>query len=93
LDAPYRAGRGSTWLKIKALGREEFVVVGFTDSEKSRIGFGGLLLGHYAESTGIPAGVHWVRPEIVVETSFSEWTRDGILRHPSELIPTFGADA
>jgi bifunctional non-homologous end joining protein LigD len=27
-------------------------------------------------------GVHWVAPEIVVETSFTEWTSDGILRHP-----------
>ncbi len=36
--------------------------------------------------TGIcGAGVHWVRREIVVETSFTEWTRDGILRHPSLL--------
>jgi ATP-dependent DNA ligase len=30
-------------------------------------------------------GVHWVRPEIVVETSFTEWTKDGMLRHPSFL--------
>jgi bifunctional non-homologous end joining protein LigD len=25
--------------------------------------------------------VHWVRPEIVVEVSYAEWTRDGLLRH------------
>jgi bifunctional non-homologous end joining protein LigD len=30
-------------------------------------------------------GVHWVRPEIVVETSFTEWTKDVMLRHPSYL--------
>jgi len=25
--------------------------------------------------------VHWVRPEIVVEVSYIEWTPDGLLRH------------
>jgi ATP-dependent DNA ligase len=25
--------------------------------------------------------VHWVRPEMVVEVSFVEWTPDGLLRH------------
>jgi bifunctional non-homologous end joining protein LigD len=34
--------------------------------------------------TGADArGVHWVRPELVAEIAFTEWTRDGILRHPS----------
>jgi bifunctional non-homologous end joining protein LigD len=28
-------------------------------------------------------GTHWVRPELVAEIAFSEWTRDGRLRHPS----------
>jgi ATP-dependent DNA ligase len=30
-------------------------------------------------------GVHGVRPGIVVETSFTEWTKDGMPRHPSFL--------
>jgi bifunctional non-homologous end joining protein LigD len=25
---------------------------------------------------------HWVRPEVVGEVRFSEWTPDGRLRHP-----------
>jgi ATP-dependent DNA ligase len=25
--------------------------------------------------------VHWVRPEIIVEVSYVEWTPDGLLRH------------
>ena len=25
--------------------------------------------------------VHWVRPEMVVEVSYGEWTPDGLLRH------------
>lgn len=27
-------------------------------------------------------GSHWVRPELVAAVSFTEWTRDGKLRHP-----------
>ncbi|MCZ2497443.1 DNA ligase D [Xylophilus sp. Kf1] len=30
----------------------------------------------------LPRGVHFVRPELVAEIAFSEWTRDGHLRHP-----------
>ena len=34
--------------------------------------------------TGADArGVHWVTPKVVVEVEFTEWTRDGQLRHPS----------
>src|SRR5205807_7503284 len=46
-DKPYRPGRGADWLKVKCLNREEFVIVGFTDPERSRQGFGALLLGYY----------------------------------------------
>jgi bifunctional non-homologous end joining protein LigD len=28
-------------------------------------------------------GAHWVRPELVGEVRFTEWTRDGRLRHPA----------
>ncbi|WP_295879049.1 non-homologous end-joining DNA ligase [uncultured Thiohalocapsa sp.] len=31
------------------------------------------------------AGVHWVDPELVGEVAFTEWTRDGRLRHPRFL--------
>src|SRR5690606_15867998 len=27
-------------------------------------------------------GVHWVKPELVADVEYSEWTRDGSLRHP-----------
>lgn len=30
-------------------------------------------------------GVHWVKPEIVAQVGFAEWTRDGRLRHPRFL--------
>ncbi len=29
------------------------------------------------------AGLHWVKPQLIAEVEFSEWTRDGVLRHPS----------
>ncbi|MFE3521426.1 non-homologous end-joining DNA ligase [Streptomyces sp. NPDC059161] len=27
-------------------------------------------------------GAHWVRPRLVAQIAFAEWTRDGLLRHP-----------
>jgi DNA ligase D-like protein (predicted ligase) len=119
---------GRTWLKIKCLNREEFVVVGYSDPEGSRHLIGSLLLGYYTPDgklmyagragTGMPVAelerlwrrlqpleidkmplavkpprgtrfgsplvlsrVHWVRPEMVVEVSYVEWTPYGLLRH------------
>jgi bifunctional non-homologous end joining protein LigD len=46
-DKLYRPGRSTDWLKIKCLNREEFVIVGFTDPEGTRHGFGALLVGYY----------------------------------------------
>jgi bifunctional non-homologous end joining protein LigD len=44
---PYRPGRSRTWLKSKCRNREEFVIVGYTDPDGSREGFGALLVGYY----------------------------------------------
>jgi bifunctional non-homologous end joining protein LigD len=121
--APYRGGRGKDWLKVKCLNRQEFAIVGFTDPERSRVGFGALLLAVNDASgklvfagkvgTGFddetlttlrarmdklevakpafqnpPRGAearrsHWLKPKLVGEVAFTEWTRDGILRHPT----------
>ena len=35
-----------------------------------------------AMPTGVPAAACWVQPRMVVEVSFTEWTRTGRLRHP-----------
>ena len=32
-----------------------------------------------------PRGVHWLRPELVAQIGFTEWTREGRLRHPRFL--------
>ena len=46
-DGTYQPGRGRAWLKIKCRNRDEFIILGFTDPEGSREGFGALLLGYY----------------------------------------------
>ena len=35
---------------------------------------------------------HWVRPEIVVQVQFGEWTSEGVLRHPSHVGRRFDKD-
>ncbi|SFO14167.1 hypothetical protein [Nitrosospira briensis] len=37
----------------------------------------------FAKATDIPRNARWVKPILVAEVSFSEWTRDGHIRHPS----------
>jgi bifunctional non-homologous end joining protein LigD len=49
-EAQYRPGRGAGWLKVKCRNREEIVVIGFTDPEGRREGFGALLAGYYDPS-------------------------------------------
>ena len=44
-DAPYVSRREATWLKSKCQQRQEFVIIGFTQAQGSRKGFGALLLG------------------------------------------------
>jgi bifunctional non-homologous end joining protein LigD len=121
-NAPYRAGRRSPdWLKLKCVHEQELVVGGWTDPQRSRTGFGALLVGYYDDGelryagkvgTGFDhrmltdlsvrfrdrqadrspfaepvreKGAHWLRPELVAQIGFSEWTRDGKLRHPRYL--------
>lgn len=57
-DAPYSGKRTRNWLKVKCTARQEFILIGWTESDKSR-GFRSLLLGtrvdgdlHYAGKVG-----------------------------------------
>jgi len=43
-DAPYKGARTRNWLKIKCIQRQEFVIIGWSKSDKRR-GFRSLLLG------------------------------------------------
>jgi bifunctional non-homologous end joining protein LigD len=119
-DAPYTGGRVRDWLKFKCEWGQEFVIGGFTDPQRTRVGFGALLLGYYEpggalvyagkvgtgfdnqtlrslhatlaalEQDSSPfgqgrppgRGVHWVRPALVGQVGFAEWTADGQLRQP-----------
>jgi bifunctional non-homologous end joining protein LigD len=121
LSSRYVSRRDSAWVKIKCLGGQEFVVGGFTDPQRSRVGLGALLVGYYdgdrlvyagKVGTGytndtllnlrgrldrlsqsqtpfaggeapVGPGVHWVRPELVAQIKFAEWTQNGLLRQPS----------
>src|SRR5688572_23643538 len=117
--APYKGDRGRNWLKVKCIQRQEFVIVGWQESDK-RHGFRSLHLGireggklRYAGKVGtgfdtkmihdlsdtmrplevdeppldIPRsarrGSHWIEPKLVGEVAYTEFTSDGILRHPS----------
>jgi bifunctional non-homologous end joining protein LigD len=44
-DAPYRSGRGKTWIKSKCSARQEFVIGGYVPSSTSRKAIGSLVLG------------------------------------------------
>ena len=46
-DAPYRPGRSGDWLKVKCLGRDELIVLGWTMPTRSRVGLGALQLGYH----------------------------------------------
>ena len=118
-SAPYSGTRTRNWLKIKCIQRQEFVIVGWSESDKRR-GFRSLLLGAregrkltYVGKVGtgfnaalieelmermeplaveksavdVPRadrkGAHWIKPELVAEIAFTEFTDDGVLRHPS----------
>jgi len=121
VDAKYSGSRGSAWVKTKCIRRQEFVVIGWTPSDKQR-GFRSLLLGinedgklRYAGKVGTGftgdeierlmeimapleqkeatvkapraavRGAHWLKPKLVAEIAYIEFTDEGVLRHPSYL--------
>lgn len=43
-DSPYRGDRTKSWLKVKCTHRQEFVIVGWSESDKKGRGFRALLL-------------------------------------------------
>jgi bifunctional non-homologous end joining protein LigD len=121
-DAPYRGSRTRSWLKVKCTRRQEFVILGWSESDKKGRGFRALLLGlndkgklRYAGKVGtgfsaalqqdlrarldalaaakapvdVPRaearGAHWVKPVMVAEIAFAEFTADNVVRHASFL--------
>jgi bifunctional non-homologous end joining protein LigD len=47
-DAPYRPGRSPHWLKLRRREDDDFVVVGFTEPQGGRAGFGALHLAAFS---------------------------------------------
>ena len=48
----------------------------------------------FTRATGLPKiRTHWVRPEVVVQVAFTEWTVHGKLRHPRLIGMRFDKDA
>ncbi len=118
-SAPYRGARARNWLKVKCIQRQEFVIVGWQDSDKRRgfrslhlaaregkvltyagkvgTGFDSRLIESLSETMapleakepalevprGARRGSHWIKPQLVAEIAFTEFTGDGVLRHPS----------
>jgi bifunctional non-homologous end joining protein LigD len=90
-----RAGQlGSLLVGHQQDGRLQFagkVGTGFNDAELRRLGtvLDGLATDVCPFSPPPPAPVarlaHWVRPELVVEVTFAEWTPGGTLRHSSYI--------
>ncbi len=121
-EGPYEPGRRSgSWLKVKNVHRQDFVVGGWLPGEGNRVGrVGALLVGYYDDDgklryagrvgTGFteaellrlrdvlaplaadtspfegrqpPRTSRYVRPELVAEVEFREWTHTGTLRAPA----------
>jgi len=55
-DSAYESTRTRTWVKVKCIKRQEFVIAGFTLSDKDFPGFGALILGVYDKGKLVYAG-------------------------------------
>ncbi len=121
-ESIYESARSRSWLKSKCIKRQEFVIAGYTKSDKDFPGFGALILGVYDRGKLIYVGragtgftikqrlqirekldrlvrksspfeslpkdpglrkAVWTAPKLVGEVAFTEWTDDGVVRHPS----------
>ena len=82
-SAPGSPPRATGPVRLTYVGK---VGTGFTESDRRELlarltprstsPFGGEL------PSAVTRGAHWVRPDVVGEVSFTEWTPDGVLRHP-----------
>jgi bifunctional non-homologous end joining protein LigD len=86
-----RTGFGALLLGVREDGGLRYVgKVGTGFDEKSLTALAARLHDLRLDAPAFTAGlekaqktVHWVRPELVAEVEFTEWTRDGGIRHPS----------
>ena len=52
IDKPYAPDNEGIWVKAKCRKRQEFVIIGWTNSDNG-IGFGALLLGYYDDDDNL----------------------------------------
>ena len=55
-DGKYTSDRGTQWIKSKCLGRDEFIIAGYRESDKRGRPFASLLLGEYEDGKLIYRG-------------------------------------
>jgi bifunctional non-homologous end joining protein LigD len=77
-DARYSGGRTKSWLKIKCTYRQEFVILGWSESDKKGRGFRALLLGVYEEGKLRYAGK--------VGTGFSNQVQQDLLERFEKIV-------
>ena len=119
-DSKYHpAWRSDEWLKIKTVHRQEMVICGYIESDKSDREFKSILCAVSSNNKFVYTGkvgtgfkqskqkqimkllsdltadkptvknppddqnIIWVKPELVCEVKFTEWTGDKVMRHPS----------
>ncbi len=121
-DSVYSGARNGDWIKLKCYKRQEFVIGGYTLSDKKTSGISSLMLGLYSDEGFVYAGragtglsesdvkelklkfeclkridcpfiitpkpksneiITWLKPKLVAEIQFAEWTEDNLLRQAS----------
>ncbi|MFA6860169.1 MAG: DNA ligase D [Clostridia bacterium] len=122
INSNYSGTRNGDWIKMKCQNRQEFVICGYTLTDKKTSGISSLILGYYEEKNLIYAGragtglteksmkeleqkfeslkiekspfilspklnknekIFWLKPSMVAEIKFAEWTKDNLLRQAS----------
>ena len=76
-EAPYRSGRGKSWVKSKCSARQEFVIAGYVPSTTSRKAIGSLVLGVYEEGVLHPVGR--------VGTGFTAAVAEGLFKRLEQM--------
>jgi bifunctional non-homologous end joining protein LigD len=56
LSSPYRSGRVTSWVKLKATDRRPFVIAGYVPSTVAKNAIGALVLGEYVDGKLVPSG-------------------------------------
>lgn len=81
-DAPYRGGRSSSWIKVRTVTVDDFVVVGWKEAKGSRAGLGSIHVAQYAETEDGDRGLVYMGS---VGSGFSDAELDDTLSMLQEM--------